>query len=231
MQVINIEQGTQEWHAARRCKITGTKLEDVMGSALARVQLISELIAEEGTEQSKMIRPTPEMERGTEEEEFAIKLFEKQSGQILVRGGMWLSDEYDYLACSPDAALVEENGDILEAFEVKNPDSKTMIFDKLANMIPNEELGLTKAKQPFLGVPSQYKWQCVNYFINNRKLQKLHFLVHDARFIDPKAKLYVVTIERSNEILQDAMREAETALVKFREDWQNWKEIVLPTDF
>lgn len=231
MQIVNVEQGTQEWHAMRRCKVTGTKLEDVMGSNLARVQLISELIAEEMTEQSKIIRATEEMERGNHEEAFAIKLYEQQTGRKVVQGGMWLSDEYDYLACSPDGAIVEENGDILEAIEVKNPDSKTAVFYKLSNLIPNEELGLTKAKMPFLGIPENYKWQCVDYFLTNRKLQKLHFLIHDARFIDGKAKLYVVTLERSNEILQDAIKEAEEALVKFREDWQNWKEIAYPTEF
>lgn len=231
MKILDVEQGTPEWHAKRRCMVTGTKLEDVMGTALARTQLISELIAEEMTEQSKIMRPTAEMERGNEEEEFAVRMFEKQTGKKLVRGGMWLSDEYAYVAHSPDAAIHEENGDVLEAVEVKNPDSKNVVFARLAREIPNDELGLTKSKLPFLGVPADYKWQVVNSFLVNRKLEKLHFLIHDARFIDEKAKLYVITIERDNEILQEAIKEAEVALVKFREDWQNWKEVIYPTEF
>ena len=231
MEILDIEQGTPEWHAARRCTVTGTKLEDVMGTALARTQLIAELIAEEGTEQSKIIRPTEEMQRGTDEEEFAVKLFEEVTGKKLKRGGMWRSGEFDYLAYSPDAYEQEENGDILEAIEVKNPDSKTVIFNRLANLVPLDELGLTKSKHPFLGVPQQYKWQCVDAFLVNPKLRKLHFVQHDARFIDPKAKLSVVTLDADNEVLQEAIKEARLALVKFREDWQNWKELVLPDNF
>lgn len=231
MKIIEIEQGTPEWHAIRRCKVTGTKLEAVMGTPLSRAQLISELIAEEATEQSKIIKPTEEMERGMNEEEFAIKLYEEQTGIKLNRGGIWLSDEFEYLACSPDASLVQENGTILEALEIKNPDSKTAIFNRLTNNIPLEELGIAKSKASFLGIPIIYKWQCVNYFLVNRELQTLRFIIHDARFIDPKVKLYIITLNRDNEELQEAIRQAEESLIKFRADWMKWKEIILPTDF
>lgn len=230
MKIIDIEQGTMEWQVLRRCKITGTKLEDVMGTNLTRAQLISELIAEEATEQTKFVRPTEEMERGTNEEEFAIKLFEEQTGKKLTRGGMWLSDEYEFVAHSPDASLTKK-GKVVEAVEVKNPDSKTAIFSRLVNLIPVEETGLPKGRLPFLGVPPDYKWQCVNYFLVNPDLKRLYFLIHDARFIDPKAKLYVVTIERENKELQEVLEQAKTALSAFRNQWMSWKEIILPTEF
>jgi hypothetical protein len=231
MKILDIQQGSAEWHARRRCTITGTKLDDVMGTALAQVQLAAELIAEKGTEQSKIIRPTEEMERGNAEEEFAIKRYEQETGKKVVRGGMWVSYENDWHAHSPDGSIVEANGDVLEAIEVKNPDSKTAIFYRLANMIPNEELGLTKSKIPFLGIPQDYKWQCVNAFIVNEKLQKLHFLVHDARFINDGVKLYVVTLNRNNEVLQEAIKEAKKALAEFRDKWTRWEEVVLPSNF
>lgn len=230
MKVIDIEQGTMEWQTLRRCKITGTKLEDVMGTPLARMQLTAELIAEEATEQTKFVRPTEEMERGTNEEEFAIKLFEEQTKRKFKRGGVWLSEEYDFLAHSPDASFSNKKGEITEAVEVKNPDSKTAIFSRLANMIPQEETGLPKGRLPFLGVPPDYKWQCVNYFLVNPKLEKLHFLIHDARFIDPKAKLYAVTVVRGPDI-QEAVEQAQQALIEFRARWVTWKEIILPTEF
>lgn len=230
MKIVDVEQGTQEWQTLRRCKITGTKLEDVMGTPLGRAQLISELIAEEATEQTKFIRPTEEMERGTNEEEFAIKLFEDQSGKKFKRGGVWLSDEYDFLAHSPDGSLTKK-GHVVEAVEVKNPDSKTAIFSRLVNLIPVEETGLPKGRLPFLGVPPDYKWQCVNYFLVNPKLERLHFLIHDARFIDPKAKLYVVTIDRENPELQEAVGQAKLAIEDFRSRWVEWKEVILPTEF
>lgn len=230
MKIIDVEQGTQEWQILRRCKITGTKLEDVMGTPLARAQLISELIAEEATEQTKFVRPTEEMERGTNEEEFAIKLFEEQTGKKFSRGGVWLSDKYDFLAHSPDGSL-SKKGKVIEATEVKNPDSKTAIFSRLVNLIPAEETGLPKGRLPFLGVPPDYKWQCVNYFLVNPDLERLYFLIHDARFIDPKAKLYVVTLERDMPELIEALEQARMALGEFRDRWVEWKEIILPTEF
>lgn len=246
MKVIDVVQGTKEWEGLRRAKVRGTSLDDVMGTSLARTQLIAELIAEEASEQIKHVRASEEMERGNFEEGFALKLFEKQTGKKVIQGGFWESEEYDYLVCSPDGSVVSKNGDILEAVEVKNPDTKTVFFYKLTNMIGMEALGLgtysavTKnnpepvfkpsAKNPFLGVPPEYKWQCVNYFLVNRKLKKLHFVAHDARIINDDQKLYVVTIERSNPELISALEEVETELQRFRKDWMTWKDIVLPIE-
>jgi len=248
MKIINVEQGTKDWHDLRRCKVTGTKLADVMGTNLGRVQLISELIAEEATEQSKMTRPTEEMERGIAEEEFAVRAFEKVTGKKVVRGGMWLSDEYDFVAISPDGSIYEGK-DVTESLEIKNPDSKNAILYRLMNTVGMQELGLgtwskptiknpdavptftPSSKNPFIGVPEQYKWQCVLQYVVNPKLKKLHFVIHDARFINEEAKINIVTLDRENELLQEAIKEAEEALVKFRVDWLKWKEIVLPTNF
>jgi len=120
---------------------------------------------------------------------------------------------------------------------VKCPDSKKAILYRIENMVPMEETGLLSAKglplagAPFLGVPSEYKWQVVHYFIVNKHLKKLYFLIYDARFIDEDAKLYVVEVLRENELLQEAIAEAEMELVRFRADWVKWREIVLPTVF
>lgn len=236
MQILNIEQGTKEWHDARMCKITGTKLKAVMGTAEARRGLIAELIAEEATEQSKTYRTTDEMERGNAEEIFAIKAFEQQTGKTVARPGIVVSDEFDWLALSPDGLVLEGN-DYVEGVEVKCPDSKKAILYRIENMIPMEETGLMGktgnplAGAPFLGIPAEYKWQVVHYFLVVETLKKMSFLVYDARFIDEDAKLYIVEIERSNEIMQDAINEAKKELLKFRADWLAWKEIVLPSKF
>lgn len=249
MKKLDVEQGSPEWHAARRCIVTGSKMDDVMGTSLARVQLIAKLIGEEATEQTKITRQSAEMERGNEEEEFAIQRFEKQTGKKVKRGGMWFSEENEWHGHSPDGSIESENGngDIEEAVEVKNPDTHTMMFYRLTNMVGMEELGLgtwlkpTKdrpepvfspsAKEPFLGVPPDYKWQCVNYFLINPKLKRLYFLVHDARIIDEKQKLDIITLERGTPELEDAIMEAQAALVRFREQWMKWKDIILPTEF
>lgn len=237
MMVLDMEQGTAEWHEARRCTITGTKLQHVMSKGSARRGLIAELIAEKETEQSKAFVKTHEMERGNAEEQFAINLFQKQTGKKVDQVGICKHDDLDWVALSPDGLIADKKGKYTEAIEVKCPDSKKAILYRIENMIPMEETGLCGAKgqplagAPFLGVPSDYKWQIVQYFLVNKDLEKLHFVTYDERFIRKGAKLYIVEVERKNEILQEAIKEAEDALEVFREQWLSWAEIVLPTEF
>jgi len=237
MKILNLEQGTKEWHDKRMCKVTGTKLKLVMGTRDARNGLIAELIGEEMTEQTKAFVTTAEMERGNAEEIFAIRAFEERNKVKVDRLGLCIHDVHDWQALSPDGLIKDKDGKYTEAVEVKCPDSKKAVLYRIENMIPMAETGLLTAKglpvstAPFLGIPSEYKWQVVHYFIVNEDLKKLHFLVYDARFINEDAKLYEVTVSRDNEIMQEAIAEASCELVKFRADWKKWKEIVLPTEF
>lgn len=237
MRIINVEQGTKDWQDTRRCKVTGTKLKAVMGTGEARRSLIAELIAEEATEQSKVFVTTAEMERGNAEEVFAVRAFEDRTGKKVDRIGMCVDDERDWVALSPDGLIKDADGKYTEAVEVKCPDSKKAILYRIENMIPMEETGLVGAKgqplagAPFLGIPSEYKWQVVHYFLVNKDLKKLYFLVYDARFIDEESKLYIVEVKRENELLQEAVAEAEAGLASFKDTWDRWKEVVMPDGF
>lgn len=228
----DIEQGTKEWHDLRRCKITGTKLKKVMGTPNDQLELISELIAESGTEQTKHFRVTEEMQRGTDEEPMAIKAFEKETGKKVEDVGFCVSEEFDFLGLSPDGLISNlDYEDYTEAVEVKNPNSATLIKCKIANIIDEKEVGLTAAKKPFLGIPAEYKWQSINYFLVNENLKKLFFLNYDERFISHDMKMYVVELNRENEVLQLEIERAREALISFREKWMKWQQAVLPTDF
>lgn len=247
MQILKLEQGTKEWHDARRCKVTGTKLKAVMGTRDARTALIAELIAEKATEQSKAFVTTAEMERGNAEEIFAIRAFEEKTKKKVDRVGLCVHGKYDWVALSPDGLIKSANGKYEEAVEVKCPDSKKAVLYRIENMVPQLETGLAKWSKPtkaepepklvvsttapFLGIPTEYKWQVVHYFVVNPDLKKLNFLVYDKRFIDEEAQLYQVEVLRENEILQEAIKEAETELEKFRADWLKWEELVMPTQF
>lgn len=248
MQVIKqLEQGSPEWHAERLACVTGSSADEVMGTDLARVQLIARLIAEEGTEQSKMTRATPEMERGTYEEAFALKKFEEKTGKKIERVGICISDSLPWVKCSPDALIPDKKGKYTEAVEVKSPDSATVMFYKLTNEVGMKKLNLgnwsavTKnnpvstfkpsSKNPFLGIPADYKWQCINYFFVNEDLERLHFVVHDPRFIEEDQKMTVITIERSQPEVAAAIAEYTQALHQLRADWQEWRDIVLPSNF
>lgn len=237
MKILKVEQGTKEWHEGRRGKVTGTKLKHVMGGAEGRRGLIAELIAEEATEQSKAPITSIEMERGNAEEIFAIKAYEKRYDIAVDRIGMCISEEFDWVALSPDGLIPDATGTYTEAIEVKSPDSKKAILYKIENIVPMEETGLMGKKgeplasAPFLGIPSEYKWQAIHYFVVNDELKTLNFCIYDARIIDDELKLYVIKLDRSNEILQEAIAEAKTELVRFRADWLAWRQTILPTNF
>lgn len=237
MRILTLEQGTKEWHDKRRCVVTGSKAKAVMGTAEARRGLIAELIAEEATEQSKAPVTSASMERGTAEEVFAIRSFEEKTGMKVDRLGMCIHKDHDWIGLSPDGLIKNAAGKYTKAVEVKSPDTKNAILYKIENMVPLEETGLMGKKgdplagAPFLGIPSEYKWQVVHYFLVNPDLETLYFLVYDARIINEDCKLYTVEVKRENELLQAAVKEEEEALEKFRVDWMRWKEIVLPTTF
>lgn len=237
MRILQVEQGTKEWHDGRRCVVTGSKAKAVMGTAEARRGLIAELIAEEATEQSKALVTSAAMERGTTEEVFAIRTYEDQTRQKVDRLGMCIHDEYDWIGLSPDGLIKNAEGKYTKGVEVKSPDSKNAYLYRIENMIPLEETGLLGAKgqplagAPFLGIPSEYKWQVVHYFLVNPDLETLDFLVYDARIINPNEHLYIVEVERKNELLQEAVEEEMAALLEFRKTWLKWKEIVLPSNF
>lgn len=237
MKIIQCEQGTQEWHDERREKVTGKKLGNIMGTPVARLSQMAELIAEGATEQTKVHRISAEMERGTAEEPFAIKQFEKVTNKKVAKIGICVSDEFPWLACSPDGFIADKNGEYTEAVEIKCPDTKQAILYRMENMLDPEKAGLLTAKgelratAPFIGVPIEYKWQVVNYFLVNEKLERLYFVVYDARFIDEKEKAYTVIVSRNNPLLQEAIQQATVELARFRADWLAYKEIVLPSNF
>lgn len=236
MKILELEQGSKEWHDERRGTITGTKLKAVMGTLEGQTTLIAELIAEKGTELTKELRASQEMERGTAEEEFAVKKFEKENKVEVDRVGMCVHKKYDWIALSPDGLIKDENGKYTEAIEIKCPDSKKMILYKIHNKVDPKETGLMgargmKAGAPFLEIPADYKWQVIHYFVVNPDLQKLHFVTYDERFIDAKAKLYTVEVERDQEEMQEAIKETEKQLQDFRKKWMEFEEIVLPSNF
>jgi len=142
MKILELEQGTQEWHDQRRCSITGTKLKAVMGTEDAQRTLIAELIAEEGTELTKEHRTSMEMERGNGEEEFAVKRFESQTAKVVDRVGMCQHEIHDWIKLSPDGLIKNKKGKYTEALEIKCPDSKKLILYKIENMVPLIETGL-----------------------------------------------------------------------------------------
>lgn len=201
MQVINVEQGTSEWLQARLGKITGTRLKSVMGSPAVQQTLIYELIAEQISGQPEVLFTNDAMRWGTEHEEDAVVAYEKKKKVRTEKVGFCISDEFSYLGLSPDR-LIEKGGKFIKAVEVKAPTTKTVVKYMLDG-----------------GVPEEYKWQVVNYFLVCTDLKELDFIIYDPRIIDPALQLIVINVKRKD--VAKNVEAAKVRLVEFREKWKD----------
>ena len=172
MKILKFED-KEQWLAARRGKITGTRLKDIVvkrgnGKKLAFYELIAERIA---------IIPDDEnpMDRGTRLEGEAIERFAKETGKkVNTDLVMWLRDDNESIAVSPDGSIGKT-----EAVEVKCLGSARHI-----------EAWLTQE------VPSDYEMQVYQYFILNDALKTLHLVFYDPRI--PAKDYFVIEVSRKD---------------------------------
>ena len=162
-----------EWLAARLGKITGSRLKNIIvkrgtGKKIGYYELIAERIGLPADGENPM-------DRGHRLEEEAIERFEKMTDKkVDCSLVLWVSDNNENIALSPDGVIGE-----IEAVEVKCLSSARHIEAYLTGEIPEE-----------------YRYQGLQYFIVNEKLEKLHFC-----FYDPRLKVkdfFIIEMLRSN---------------------------------
>lgn len=153
-------QTKEEWLLARNCKITGTRLKDLVvkrgnGKKKGFYELIAERIS---------VMPDGEnpLDRGVRLETIALQRFEQETGKKVNPDlVMWLRDDDENIAVSPDGVVSIE-----EACEVKCLSSASHIEAYLTHTIPSE-----------------YELQTRQYFIVNEDLQKLNVIFYDPRVL------------------------------------------------
>ena len=188
MKKHQVEQRSNEWLHLRKGKITGTTLKSIMGTPKARQDAGYEIIAERLTVGVEEEYENP-MERGNRLEADALAMFEFEIGKQVERIGLCEDDTNSMIANSPDG-LIGEN----EAVEVKCMGGKNHIKMWLTNEIPEE-----------------YKWQTIQYFVVNEKLEKLYFAGYNPDI--PTHPLHIIETTRKEN--QESIAEAKTAQEKF----------------
>lgn len=198
MKKHKIEQKSDEWLHLRKGKITGTTLKSLMGTPKARQDAIYELIAERLTVgvESEGDWENP-MDRGNRLEPDAIAMFELETGKQVEQVGFCEEDGNSQIANSPDGLIGET-----EAVEIKAMGGKNHIKLWLTNEIPEE-----------------YKWQVVQYFIVNEKLEKLYFVgynpdipVHPLHIIETTRQENAEAIEQAKKSQEEVLKEIEKTL-------------------
>ena len=167
-------QDNESWMIARRGKITGTRLKDIIskragsGKKKGYYELIAERLAVEADEENPM-------ERGLRLEEEAVKKFEEATGKAVDTSlVIWQREDCESIAISPDGFIGET-----EAVEIKCLSSASHI-----------EAWLTKE------VPSEYADQVIQYFCVNDKLETVYSVFYDPRI--PVKDYFVIETKRAD---------------------------------
>lgn len=137
MNILELEQGTPEWKAARAGKVTASKVADVMakiktGEAASRRDYRAQIVAEilTGTPQDDIFI-NDAMRWGTEQEPFARAAYETTRGVLVDQVGLVLHPTIERGAASPDG-LVDPNGLV----EIKCPKTATHLAYLQADEVP-----------------------------------------------------------------------------------------------
>jgi len=194
-------QNEAEWLDARRGKITGSRLKDIItkrgtGKKMGFYELIAERLA---------VKPDDErpIDRGHRLESEAIERFVKETGKKVDTSLiMWVREDDESIAISPDGIIGKT-----EAVEVKCLSSALHI-----------KAIITKA------IPDEYEEQAIQYFIVNDKLKKLYFVFYDPRFV--KHDYYCLEFTR-----KDFQEKIDTYLAYQRDTLAEVNQIVSDLSF
>jgi putative phage-type endonuclease len=161
------------WLAARKTRITGSRLKDIVVLRGSEKKIgFWELLAER-LEIADNESDSP-MQRGTDLEAEAIKAFEEYEGKTVNTDlVIWTRDDNESIAISPDGYIGET-----EAVECKCLASARHLEAYFTNKIPKD-----------------YWFQVLQYFIVNEKLEQLHFVMYDPRI--PQKPYFKITVDRS----------------------------------
>lgn len=173
----------EEWLQGRLSKITGTRLKNLVkkrkteGEKIGYYELIAERIAIPSDGSSAL-------ERGQELQSEAIQIFEKETGKkVNTELIIWMREDCEDIAISPDGIISET-----EAIEVKCLSS--------ANHI----------KAFFEGIPEEFYYQKLQYFIVNDKLKTLYFCFYDPRLQVKDFHYYVIEREEVEDEIEEMLR-------------------------
>lgn len=154
MKIKTMQQGTQEWFAAKKGKIGGTRFGKVISNRKNR--LIYELLNEK---MSDYIFPddfvSDDMQFGIDNEPVAAQLYAQQSGIKFCEVGLIESDFSDIHLASPDR-LSDDNSIVLEIKCTRNGDIHLQRY--------------------FEGVESTNLPQIINYFLVSDEVKEVHWV-------------------------------------------------------
>ena len=193
-----MQQGTDEWFAARLGKVTASRAADVMtkkGSA-ARANLSAQLVLERLTNTKGESFSSAAMQWGVDQEPFARAAYEAHSGVWVDTVGFVQHPTIERAGASPDG-LVGQDGLV----EIKCPNTATMI----------DTLSTGK-------VPSNYTTQMQMQMACTGRVW-CDYAVFDSR-MPVKAQLFVKRVQRDQKFIDDMEKEIIAFLAEVEVSYQ-----------
>ena len=153
MKIIEIEQGSDQWHEERFRCVTGTKIQSAIGAKYSvakgvwtlgdkKIQktLLLELVSEHQSELEIDDYCSESMERGNDLEPLSVIEASKRLKVDFAPCGMLQSDTLPGFKFSPDAVCFDKNGVVVGGYETKSKAGKKHIEYMLADEVPPEHL-------------------------------------------------------------------------------------------
>lgn len=207
MKIINIEQGSDQWHVERHGCVTGTKIQSAIGASYSKAKgewtlgkksiqetLLMEIVSDLQSELEIDDFCSEAMERGNGLEPLSVKEASKRLGVEFVECGMLQSDTLPSFKFSPDAVCYDKSGVIVGGYETKSKAGKKHIEYMLNNEVPPEHL-----------------WQCLCPMIMDDSIKWWAFGHYDDR--NHVNNLFLKGIKRKD--YEDLINEARALLIDF----------------
>lgn len=211
MRIINIEQGSDQWHEERNGCVTGTRIQSALGAQYKKTKaftgwklgnksvqhtLLCELVSEMQSILEISEFTNESMMRGTELEPYSVESASKAMGVNFEVCGMLQHDTIDSFKFSPDAVCYED-GVIVGGYETKSKMGKKHIEYILDDKVPDEHL-----------------WQCLCPMIMDDCVKWWAFGHYDDR--NEVNELFLKVIKRED--YEELITEARLILVDFLEE-------------
>lgn len=147
MRILDVQQGSYEWHKLRQGCVTGTSVKSALGSAKVQETLLYKMVSERMTEPQIDDIGTAAIRRGHEVEPVARKALIESSGTNFQEVGMLQDGLLENFRLSPDGVEII-NGRVVGGCELKCPNSKKHVEYLFAGVVPAEYIWQVKA--PFI---------------------------------------------------------------------------------
>lgn len=133
-------QRTEDWHADRAGKWTGSKFVDVLarnkktGEKLkAYYDLIWQVVVERMTGKAVEGPSGLALAWGQEVEPYAAEAYELETGNVIVNTGFIKHPEFEFAGCSPDGLIGDDGG-----LEMKCPKDSKVHLERFISGVPDE---------------------------------------------------------------------------------------------